>query len=114
MEVAGRVCQHCTLDDKFTAWELRMFLMNTRAGGGAGGASEAVVTSEEAISQARLAALQRIGVLKLFAGQADWKLIGSRVCESIVLQECLRRGLTCSCPPVATRSYLLLFYRFKV
>lgn len=63
MEVVGRECQHCMLDDKFSAWEMRMFLLYTRAGGGAGGTSEAIVSSEEAISQARTAALHRVGAL---------------------------------------------------
>ncbi len=42
--VAGRVCQHCRLDEQFVGWEVRMYSLQTHAM-----AAGQAVTAEEAI-----------------------------------------------------------------
>jgi len=42
--VAGRVCQHCRLDEQFVGWEVRIYSLQTHAM-----AAGQAVTAEEAI-----------------------------------------------------------------
>jgi len=61
------VCDHCSLDELFLAWELSLFALTTRAvnAGGVGararGAGGGGVSAEDAIRAAQAAALARVG-----------------------------------------------------
>jgi len=46
--VAGRVCQHCRLDEQFVGWEVRIYSLQTHAM-----AAGQAVTAEEAIIRVR-------------------------------------------------------------
>lgn len=46
--VAGRVCQHCRLDEQFVGWEVRIYSLQTHAM-----AAGQAVTAEEAIITVR-------------------------------------------------------------
>ncbi|KAL0055912.1 hypothetical protein WJX82_005648 [Trebouxia sp. C0006] len=54
--VAGRVCQHCRLDEQFVGWEVRIYSLQTHAM-----AAGQAVTAEEAIIRAQAAALRQVG-----------------------------------------------------
>ena len=47
--VAGRVCQHCRLDEQFVGWEVRIYSLQTHAM-----AAGQAVTAEEAIARVSL------------------------------------------------------------
>ncbi len=61
LNVSGRTCRHCDLDDAFLAWELRLFRLQARGGGGVGDVSQVVVSADQAIQQAQARALHRVG-----------------------------------------------------
>ncbi|KAL0019181.1 hypothetical protein WJX77_000293 [Trebouxia sp. C0004] len=54
--VAGRVCQHCRLDEQFVGWEVRIYSLQTHAM-----VAGQAVTAEEAIIRAQAAALRQVG-----------------------------------------------------
>ncbi|KAK9844148.1 hypothetical protein WJX81_006007 [Elliptochloris bilobata] len=53
---AGRVCAHCRLDERWLAWELRLFSLQSRAL-----AAGAAVSAEDALRQAQAQTLRRVG-----------------------------------------------------
>ncbi|KAL3154030.1 hypothetical protein ABBQ32_013581 [Trebouxia sp. C0010 RCD-2024] len=54
--VAGRVCQHCRLDEQFVGWEVRIYSLQTHAM-----AAGQAVTAEEAVIRAQAAAVRQVG-----------------------------------------------------
>ena len=56
---AGRVCGHCRLDERWLAWELRLFSLQSRAL-----AAGAAVSAEDALRQVGLTFLYEFQVLR--------------------------------------------------
>ena len=85
--VAGRVCQHCRLDEQFVGWEVRIYSLQTHAM-----AAGQAVTAEEAIIRVN-SFLLRVALLAAVLSQ----LTDPDTTTCILIPVCCAKSWQCHC-----------------